>query len=176
MPGIPDVDDPVGQVDRRAEVVAVAEEDRTHGQPDPDVGEQLVVGVGIGQVEADAGRVGDALDHEHHLVADHLDHPPAEAGHDVVGDLLEAADHRGQLLVAQVLAQQGEADHVGEADGQHRALAGRDAVGCATSCPPDPGRHLAAPDELEQPGHGRNGDVGHAGEGVGRQRPVVRRC
>ena len=64
------------------------------------------------------------VDDEHDLVADHLDHPPAGAGHDVVGDLLEAPHDGGELLVAQVLAEEREADHVGEPHGEDRALPG----------------------------------------------------
>jgi hypothetical protein len=41
-----------------------------------------------------------------------------------MGELFEAPHDGGQLGVAQMLAQQGEAHHVGEADGQHRALPG----------------------------------------------------
>ena len=74
-PRVPDVDDPVGQVHGRAEVVAVAQQHRSAGQPDPHVRQEVVVGVGIGQAEADPRRVGHAVDHEHDLVADHLDHP-----------------------------------------------------------------------------------------------------
>ena len=166
VPGIADVDDAVGQVDRGAEVVAVAEQDRAVGQADPDVGEQVVVGVRVGQVESDAGRVGHVVDDEHDLVADHLDDPAPGAGHDVVGDLLEAAHHGGQLLVAQVLAEEREADHVGESDRQHRALPGREPVAAQHHAALDPCCHLAPPDELEQLRHGGDGHVGDAGEGV----------
>ena len=63
-------------------------------------------------------------------------------------------------------------DHVGEPDRQHRALPGGQAVAAQHHVALDPRRHLAPPDELEQLGHGRDGDVGHAGEGVGRQHRV----
>ena len=132
---VPDVDDPVGQVDRRPEVVALTQENGPHRQPDPHVGEELVIGVGVGEIESDAGGVGDALDHEHDLVADHLDHPAPEPGHDVMGELLEASYDGGQLGVAQMLTQQGEAHHVGEADGQHGALPGGGAPAAQTSWP-----------------------------------------
>ena len=102
---VADVHNPVGQVDRRPEVVAVAGQHRPAGQAHPDVGEEVVVGVGVGQVEPDAGGVGHRVGHEHDLVADHLDHPAPGRGDDVVGDLLESADHRSQLLVTQMLAE-----------------------------------------------------------------------
>ena len=94
--------------------------------------------------------------------------PPA-AGHDVVGDLLEPPHDGGELLVAQVLAEEREADHVGESHGEHRALPRGQAVAAQHHAALDPRRHLAPPDELEELGHGGNGHVGHAGEGLGRQ-------
>src|SRR6202020_888419 len=97
-PRVADVHDPVGQVDRGPEVVAVPHEHGAAGQAHPHVREEIVVGVGIGQAQPDARRVGDAVDDEHDLVADHLDHTATGAGDDVVGDLLEAPDDGGELL------------------------------------------------------------------------------
>src|SRR6185437_9013646 len=173
--GIGDVDDAVGEVDGRTEVVALPDEHRADGEADADVGQQVVVGVGIGQRQADAGGGRDLLDDEHGFVADHLDDPAAEAGDDVVGDLLEPADHGGEVVLGEVLTEKGEADHVGEADGEDRAGARRDAAGPQEHGPPGGGLDVAPPDELEQAGHGGQGAAGHAGEGVGGQDAVVLR-
>ena len=85
-----------------------------------------------------------------------------------MGDLLESADHRSQLLVTQMLAEERETDHVGKSNGENGALARGEAVAAGHHGALDACRHLSSPDELEDPRHGRDDDVGHAGEGVGR--------
>ncbi len=171
--GVGDVDDAVGQVDSGAEVVALADEDRTDGEADADVGQEVVVGVGVGEGQADPGGGGDLVDDEHGLVADHLDDAAAEAGDDVVGEVLEPADHGGQVMLGEVLAQEGEPDHVGEADGQDGAGPGREAADPQQHGAAGGGLDVAAPDELEQSAHGGQGGTGRAGEGIGGQDAVV---
>ncbi len=89
-----------------------------------------------------------------------------------MGDLLEPPHHGGEFLVAQMLAEEGEAHHVGEAHGEHGALTGGDAVAAQQHVSLDARSQLPAPYVLEQLGHGRDGDVGHAGEGFGRHHRV----
>ena len=101
--GVGDVHDAVGQVDGGTEVVAVVQEDRSERETDPHVGEQVVVGVRIGQCQPDARRLVHAVDDEHDLVSDHLDDAPSRTGDDVMRDLLEPTDHGSELVVAQVL-------------------------------------------------------------------------
>ena len=162
----------MGQVHRRPEVVAVARQHGAQGQTHSHIGQEVVVGVRIAQVQADARRIGCIVDDEHDLVTDHLHHPAAGRGDDVVGNLLETSDDRGQLLVAEMLAEQGEPNHVGKPDRQDGALTRRQAVAAQHHAPLNPCRHLTPPDELEELGHRWDGDVGHAGEGVARQHRV----
>ena len=88
---------------------------------------------------------------------------------DVVGELLESSDDGGELFVAQVLAQQREADHVGEPHGEVGTLPWGEAVTAEHHVALDPRRDLAPPHELEELRHRGNGHVGDAGEGLGRQ-------
>ena len=53
-PGIGHVHQPAGQVDHRAVEVAVLDQHGADGQGHPDVGEQVVAGVGLGQAQPDA--------------------------------------------------------------------------------------------------------------------------
>ena len=115
--GAGDVDHAAGQVDHRAVVVALAGQHRPVGQTHPHVLQLVVVGVGLGQRQRGEPRLDRVGGGEHHLVADHLHHPAAALGHRVVGQLLEAGHHVGQRGLAELLAQGGEADQVGEADG-----------------------------------------------------------
>ena len=78
-PGVADVHNPVCQIHGRPEVVAIPQQHRPTRQAHPHVRQEVVVGVGVGQAEPDPRRRGDAVDHEHDLVADHLDH--AAPGH-----------------------------------------------------------------------------------------------
>ena len=58
VPGCGHADQPAGQVDHRAVVVAVLHQHRADGEGHPDVGEQLVPGVGLGQAQPDLGGAG----------------------------------------------------------------------------------------------------------------------
>src|SRR5437763_383121 len=70
--GVGDVHDAAGQVDSGTEVVALARKHRADGEPDAHVGQRLVVGVGLGHAQGDAGARGRVLGDEHDLVAEHL--------------------------------------------------------------------------------------------------------
>ena len=107
--------DAAGQVDHRAVEVALALEQRAVRHADPHV-RQLVGPAGaLGQRQPDLGRGHRRVDREHDLVADHLHDPPAVGGDDVERELLELVDDRRQLVVADLLAERGEPDQVGEA-------------------------------------------------------------
>ena len=164
-----------GQVDHRAVVVALLEEGRTDGQRNSHVGDQLVAGVGLSQGEPDPRRVDRALDDEHDLVADHLDHPATERHHRVVSQLLEPGHDGRQLLVTKVLAEDGEPDHVGEADGHDWAGALGKTSGSSEHGPAGGRLQMAAPHVLEHPSHSRNGLRGPGGEAVGVNDAVTRR-
>ena len=168
-----DVHDAVGQVDSRTEVVAVVQQDRSERETDPHVGEQVVVGVRIGKRQRDARRLVHAVDDEHDLVSDHLDDSPGRTCDDVVRDLLEPANDRGELLVGQVLTEQREADHVGEPDREDRALSRNEPMTAQHHGTLDRRGHLAAPDVLEQLGHGRDRAVSHAGHRLGNEDRVT---
>jgi len=158
--------EPAGHVDDRPVVVAVVHEDRSHGERHPNVREEIVVGVRLCQAETDVGGGGGRRHDEHRLVTDHLDHPAPE-GHDgVVRKLLETGHHRGELLVAEVLAEHGEPDHVGEADRHDRTDPGV-VAGAVEHGAPGGDLQMTAPDVFEQPCHGRDRDIRLAGELVG---------
>ena len=106
--------DAAGQVDDRAVEVALPFEQRPVGQPDPQVGQLVGAAGALGQGQADLGGGLGRVDGEHHLVADHLHHPPALRGDHVERELLELLDDRRQLVVAHLLAERGEPHQVGE--------------------------------------------------------------
>ena len=143
------VGDPAGQVDDRAEHVAVALEHPPAGQADAHVGEVVVEPVGGRHVEGQLGAGDDVVAGEHHLVADHLHDAPAVGRGQVEGDGLEPADHLGQLVLGQLLGLGGEPDEIGEADAHDLALV----RGGPDDPPAGRGAEVATPDLVHDPGH-----------------------
>ena len=66
-----------------------------------------------------------------------------------------------------MLAQERETDHVGEPHRDHRALSRCQPVAAQHHAALDSRRHLPAPDEFQQLGHGGNRHVGNAGKRLG---------
>jgi hypothetical protein len=73
---------------------------------------------------AQASTRASAVDSEHHLVTNHLDHATGARGDVLVGDSFEVVDHRGQLVLVELLTDGREIDEVGETHRQRGRGAG----------------------------------------------------
>lgn len=110
----------IGQVDHRTVVVTVLDEHRSHREGHPDVGEQVVVRVGLGQAQTDLGGRGASC--TVNMTSSPIIFTTRPPSPTTVSWARTSKRHQsGQLLFLQMLAEHGETDHVGEAHRQHRA-------------------------------------------------------
>jgi hypothetical protein len=114
-----DIHKPTRQVDRAAEVVASARENRAQRQARPGGGE-VARGASIHELDRALSSPFGRGEDQHCLVTDELHHSAAGLGDDVGREPLETAEQPPKVVRLHRIARAGEVDEVNETDGQRR--------------------------------------------------------